>query len=92
MGCSSIASLYDVAEHPAAVQGPECLGVTARKGNLPGGSEECVGVGKLNPALNRSDSEVREMPLILSVGNYTSGKILGKGSAWGRRNVWLSVP
>lgn len=35
-------------------------------------------MGMLNPALNRNDSEVCEMPLILSVGNYTGGKILGK--------------
>lgn len=50
------------------------------------------GVGMLNPALNQNDSEVCEMPLILSVGNYIGRKILGKGSAWRRRNVWLSVP
>lgn len=29
---------------------------------------------RVNPALNRNDSQVREMPLILSVGNYRVGK------------------
>lgn len=35
-------------------------------------------MGLMNLALHRNDTELCEMPLILSVGNYTGGKILGK--------------